>query len=535
MELVYLWIKKYKNIHEQGFNFSPRFNCKYDEEKSELTIDENKNYIENFFGDNINVTAIVGKNGSGKSSVLECLAEIFRIEHNKNRNMIADYDHTFSFCLGFMIGTKQYEIKSINGRDSNTFIENEKIENLLEYFKYSHNHSSEDKQIDLDNTSIAKMIVHDYSKNKNFKLLSFMYLPNQIEIRLCDFEKKFEKLISNDQLYPMYRSEPDSLYIENRGNNINSQIEFFAAIKDKYHQFLILKLLEKTQETVDFYLSKEDIIQELSDSELLNEEDFNSYFVFKDIFINKKREIDKLTQKEKEIYINKYSNLFEFDFIDDKTRRYSDLSHGEKTFFGQLLNVYHNSHKSISGNLLFFFDEPEISLHPQWQKSYVGELYNLLEKLGKNNHFIFASHSPFLLSDIPKQNIIFLDTYKEDVGDQKVGNCKVLKHDEVLQKKQTFGQNIHTLLSDSFFMDNGLMGEFAKEKINEVIKQLSRKGRISKKKQEFCKNIIEIIGEPFLKSKLEKMYEEKFPKTQEEKILELQAEIDRLKNDSAKN
>jgi len=73
MELVYLWVEEYKNIKKQGFNFSPRFNCRYDEEKKELSIDENDDYIENFFGKNINVTAIVGKNGSGKSNLLELL------------------------------------------------------------------------------------------------------------------------------------------------------------------------------------------------------------------------------------------------------------------------------------------------------------------------------------------------------------------------------------------------------------------------------------------------------------------------------
>ena len=71
MELVYLWVEKYKNIEKQGFNFSPRFHCEYKENK--LTIDKNEDYIPDFFGNNINITAIVGKNGSGKSSVLECI------------------------------------------------------------------------------------------------------------------------------------------------------------------------------------------------------------------------------------------------------------------------------------------------------------------------------------------------------------------------------------------------------------------------------------------------------------------------------
>jgi AAA15 family ATPase/GTPase len=75
MELVYLWVEDYKNIQKQGFNFSPRFRCDYDEKTEKLEIIDKdvtgEFYPKNFFGDNINVTAIVGENGSGKSSILE--------------------------------------------------------------------------------------------------------------------------------------------------------------------------------------------------------------------------------------------------------------------------------------------------------------------------------------------------------------------------------------------------------------------------------------------------------------------------------
>ena len=74
MELVYLWVEEYKNIENQGFNFSPRFTCKY--ENGELTIEEKKDYI-SIFPDNINITAIVGENGSGKSNVFEALLSNF--------------------------------------------------------------------------------------------------------------------------------------------------------------------------------------------------------------------------------------------------------------------------------------------------------------------------------------------------------------------------------------------------------------------------------------------------------------------------
>ena len=83
MELVYLWVEDYKNIKEQGFNFSPRFKCKYDKKSNELTIkDKSKDYI-SIFPDNINVTAIVGENGSGKTSILEKLNSYLTDDNRK--------------------------------------------------------------------------------------------------------------------------------------------------------------------------------------------------------------------------------------------------------------------------------------------------------------------------------------------------------------------------------------------------------------------------------------------------------------------
>ena len=119
--------------------------------------------------------------------------------------------------------------------------------------------------------------------------------------------------------------------------------------------------------------------------------------------------------------------------------------------------------------MVLMLDEIENNFHVQWQKELLIHILSFLMVISGKWYFdnkrikfliLLSSHSPFLLSDIPKQNIIFLDKDEN-------GNCKVV--DGLTEKKQTFGANIHTLLSDSFFMEDGLMGEFAKGKINEII------------------------------------------------------------------
>ena len=180
----------------------------------------------------------------------------------------------------------------------------------------------------------------------------------------------------------------------------------------------------------------------------------------------------------------------------------------------RLINIYHYISKSKKSFILNL-DEPELSLHPNWQKNYISEIINLLQQFDNEIQLIVTSHSPFILSDLPKENVIFLEKYKKNEDkDQKEGNCKNVTKDIDIK---TFGANIHTLLSDGFFMSDGLMGEFAKSKIEEIKKfyELVKKSENVINKSENIKNTIKniyqgyesnfrniqnLIGEPFLQT-----------------------------------
>src|SRR5690606_22812455 len=98
------------------------------------------------------------------------------------------------------------------------------------------------------------------------------------------------------------------------------------------------------------------------------------------------------------------------------------------------------NHVSSYQSINLIFDEVELYYHPQYQKETVSSLLNLIRisnfKFIQNINIVFLTHSPFILSDIPIQNTALLTI------DKKTGKSKLVK-----RKKQSFGANIHDLLS----------------------------------------------------------------------------------------
>lgn len=134
-------------------------------------------------------------------------------------------------------------------------------------------------------------------------------------------------------------------------------------------------------------------------------------------------------------------------------------------------------------NLILMIDEMDLYLHPEWQRRFLSKLMEELKRFpnGFRVQIIFATHSPLCLSDMPKENVVYLS--RRDTTSDADG-VPPFQTDDPKKHAQTFGAPVFTLLDDAFFLkEKGTMGEFAEAYINGVLGKIyslrenCRKGR----------------------------------------------------------
>ena len=177
------------------------------------------------------------------------------------------------------------------------------------------------------------------------------------------------------------------------------------------------------------------------------------------------------------------------------------FSSGELEFLNLIVKLNNiGNDLTCASNIIFFFEELETFMHPEWQRKIIDFLPSLKDSLpwlkGKNIQIILTSHTPFIVGDLPEKNIIFLN-----------------QNNQSIQLTKTFGSNIYDLFKDNFLLES-CFGEFSRKKIKKVIDLLSKNKEDKYNTEEIEKNITEIefiidsIGEPLIKNRLERMYNE---------------------------
>lgn len=161
-------------------------------------------------------------------------------------------------------------------------------------------------------------------------------------------------------------------------------------------------------------------------------------------------------------------------------------------FFDVVAKLKKFKKNDMPENLIILMDEGELYFHPQWQQKYLFNLINFYKKLFsdkvasvKNIQVILATNTPLVLTDILRDDTIFLS------------RGEVVKCDF----SQPFGASLNDLFSDSFFIDNGLVGDFAKNKIDEILLFLNSDQK-DFQKREYFKKLIFCIGNDFAREYL---------------------------------
>jgi predicted ATPase len=108
MQLLYIWVDSYKNIKNKGFSFSPNHKIEIAQddvqEISGININEIKNDAQLFPDLLNNITGLIGKNGSGKTNILDIIG--MNIDQRRTYRRIID-----SYFLLYKISNNQYVIE----------------------------------------------------------------------------------------------------------------------------------------------------------------------------------------------------------------------------------------------------------------------------------------------------------------------------------------------------------------------------------------------------------------------------------------
>lgn len=144
---------------------------------------------------------------------------------------------------------------------------------------------------------------------------------------------------------------------------------------------------------------------------------------------------------------------------------WSGLSSGQKAY----LNIFSLVWAAISEgeysrdemDSVICIDEGDLYLHPQWQIDFLQTLIRSLPEISKGKiQIVFTTHSPLLVSDVPKQCLLILN-----------GNNSQLN---MLEDINTFGANFYDIYSKAFGLKGVRSASISNSYISEILHILDK-------------------------------------------------------------
>ena len=625
MDLKFIWIKEHRAIKDLNFNFCHNGRHQFHYNGNKIEIYENKK-SPIFFTEKITgLTAIAGKNGSGKSSFCEAVLyatatlqensfgidalfhgivcfdsslyvheellienevelssngyRIIRFKDSPLENeMDQRFDGEYLGHLGFVYYANTFDFKSyVEGNNLSNISTSYRLYNDKFYSSYVLNSEFKTYGKNIDDCHHQMNI---FISSEHLRILKFIlefpqfvnFINDNLVIRLYSSYSGNNKFINykyEDAETKKYLQELESRilgevydFLPHESKYVNVDVLKF---KDLYHKLYKINLLAIIHDSIDLdieiirqfvYLGEinfKDNFDEFkllikTHESLLNEAEFDEQFhVDEHIrFISDKKDwrfypinyfhihLTKTTIPLLKTLIRLEEKLLNETASSNKRitnfSLFSFFSTGELSYlsmFSRIFDVIKGYQDGIYSKeeLVLFLDEPDGGYHPNWSKQFLNNLVKFLN--APFNPFkiqlIITTHSPYILSDLPKENIRLFN--RENHDPPKMAESK----------SNTFGANIYDLMHDSFFMSDGFIGTFAQEKIDDVFSELTNKLNDSKYKmlltQDSIKSIIDIIGEPLIQRQLSALYDRVFQEDLETEIITRQIDaLQRLRD-----
>ncbi|MCL7762664.1 ATP-binding protein [Polaribacter sp. Z014] len=538
-EIEYESIKK-SEINESILYYSPNLDYDLQEINSSINLaNYHRDDFQNYYLGNIRRHLFFLKN-EGLTKVLKKNYPDFpsydKIRIKAKSLYKSDFEKIY---IQSTLGNKLYKIRNLlldktkNNLEKSITLNEDKIEEI-----FSKNGTIQDELKALWDSYVFKddkksQYLHDdkdFFKNIEINILTYLilkdsfaldgdygYYPldkilndNSFKEKLTHFLHKF--IIQTSELAYNYLKRKDikidldnliSIKLELKNfSNINMS---FGGISNEKKAHNVLKQIELIQSAYNFYYSLTILAKNKYCSIIDGGFEFDikngDYKLFNKL-------LDHYEELISNVKIDRLNSILEI-------KPNKKLSTGEKSLIDLYSSIYdyliryNKTPYLYSENCILLLDEPEQGYHPLWKKKFTNAIISTLPEVFKVNsiitgiQIIFTTHDPLTLSDIPKENIVYLN---KDVNNQTVISDSSIK--------KSFGANITDLLADSFFVEDGLIGEFSKMKIENTIKWLNEnkdpvKRSIDFSKEiEFHKKVIAIIDEPIMRIKLSEMLDE---------------------------
>ncbi|HAS1708648.1 TPA: ATP-binding protein, partial [Enterobacter hormaechei] len=144
---------------------------------------------------------------------------------------------------------------------------------------------------------------------------------------------------------------------------------------------------------------------------------------------------------------------------------WSGLSSGQKAYLNIFSLVWaaisEGEHSRDEMDSVICIDEGDLYLHPQWQIDFLQTLIRSLPEISKGKiQIVFTTHSPLLVSDVPKQCLLILN-----------GNNSQLN---MLEDINTFGANFYDIYSKAFGLKGVRSASISNSYISEILHILDK-------------------------------------------------------------